>query len=659
MSEVVRLERQGAVGIIRVDNPPVNALSQAVRQGILEALEAAQDSAEVRVVLLICEGRTFFAGADISEFGKPPLEPHLPVAISRLEMCDKPVVAAIHGTALGGGLETALACHYRVASPTAKVGLPEVTLGIIPGAGGTQRLPRLAGPKTALDMITSGRFVPATEAQDAGIIDELIEGDLLAGALAFAERLVADSAPVRRVRDMEIDGTAFPESFFDKYRQSIARRTRGLNAPECAIQAVEAACRVPFEEGEVLERRLFQECMQSSESAALRHLFFAEREVTKIPDIPRDTLTRPISSVAVIGAGTMGGGIAMCFANAGIPVTVLENDEPALERGLALVQANYERSAAKGRLSPEKAAERFGLIRGTLQYEDLAQVDLVIEAVFEDMAVKKEVFAQLDATCKAECILATNTSTLDIDEIATATSRPEAVIGTHFFSPANIMRLLEVVRAERTAKDVIATCMKLAKRIRKVPVLARVCYGFIGNRMLHGYLKASRQLAYEGASPLEIDRALYEFGMAMGPYAMSDLAGLDIDYRIRQTRTDLSEQKRVDNVIDPLVELGRLGQKTGRGFYVYEKGSRTPTPDPEVHTLIRKEAERLGIAQRQIDAEEIVSRCIRPLVEEGQRILDEGIALRPGDVDVVWVCGYGFPRHRGGPMHYAEHSADF
>ena len=656
MSDVVTFGKQNSVGIITTDNPPVNALSQAVREGLAEAMAAAAADDEVKAIVLLCEGRTFFAGADIKEFGKPPVRPYLPEVQDAFEASSKPVVAAIHGNALGGGLETAMACHYRVAVPSARVGQPEVKLGIIPGAGGTQRLPRLVGVEKALEMIVWGNPVNAAAAHAAGLIDELVdEGDLGGGAIAFAERLIDEGAPLRKARDIDLSPDSLPGGIFDEYRKAAAKKLRGQKAPEVCIQAVEAAVELPFDEAIALERKLFDECVNSAQSAALRHAFFAERQTAKIPDVPKDTPLRPIETVGIVGAGTMGGGIAMSFANVGIPVTILEVEREALDQGLGVVGKNYSNTVKKGRLSQEKMDECMGLIRGTLDYADLSEVDLVIEAVFEDMDVKKKVFAKLDGTCKAGAILATNTSTLDVDEIATATSRPEDVLGLHFFSPANVMRLLEVVRAKKTAKDVLATCTAAAKRIRKVPVVSGVCFGFIANRMLlGGYIKESRQLAYEGAPPHQIDKALYDFGMPMGPYAIMDLAGLDVGYLVRKGSPHLSEEEKIDNVVDPLVESGRLGQKTGRGYYIYESGSRTPTPDPEVDELIRKEAERLGIQPREINDDEITERCIFPLINEGARILEEGIALRPGDIDIVWLYGFGFPPYRGGPMHYAD-----
>ncbi|MFQ5534132.1 MAG: 3-hydroxyacyl-CoA dehydrogenase NAD-binding domain-containing protein [Sphingomonadales bacterium] len=651
MSYMVGTEIRRRVAVITVDNPPVNALSRPVRQGIHDAILKARADDAVDAMVLICTGRTFMAGADIREFGKPPASPDLRTVIGEIENADKPVIAAIHGAAL----ETALGCHYRCAVATARVGVPEVKLGLLPGAGGTQRLPRLIGIKAALDMIVSGNPTPAATALDLGLIDHIVEGDLLEGAVVYAEKLVRQGAAARRIRDMAVDATVLDEDFLDNYRQAIARKTRGYFAPERCIQAVEAAISLPFDEGLAHERALFVECMQSTASAALRHVFFAEREAAHIPDVPGDTPKRRIETAAVLGAGTMGGGIAMNFANAGIPVTILEIEEQALDRGLALIGKNYQATRDKGRLSQAQVDECMGLITGTLDYGDLADADIVIEAVFENMAIKKQVFGKLDAVCKPGAILATNTSTLDIDEIAAVTSRPGDVIGTHFFSPANVMKLLEVVRGERTERQVIATTMKLAKTLAKIPVLARVCYGFIGNRMLEGYGREAGLLLLEGATPEQVDKALYDFGMPMGPFAMSDLAGVDVSYRVRQERkNDLPDDERHAVIGDRLFERGRYGQKTGSGYFRYEPGSRTPISDPEVHALIEREAARLGIERRPISDDEIVKRCIYPIINEGARVLEDGIALRPGDIDVVWVHGYGFPAYRGGPMFYAD-----
>jgi 3-hydroxyacyl-CoA dehydrogenase len=657
MTGCVTLSARGEIGVITVDNPPVNAISQAVRQGLLEAIRAAEADDSIRAVVLHCAGRTFMAGADIREFGKPPAHPPLPEVIGVIESLDKPVVAALHGTALGGGFETALGCHYRCAVPSARVGFPEVNLGLLPGAGGTQRAPRLMPIADALDLMISGRPIDAGSAQAKGLVDELIEDDLLEGAVAYAERLVAQAAPPRRASALEIDAGAAGAGFFDEYRTSIARRTRGLLAPEHIVRCVENALSLPFAEGAARERELFRECMASPQSAALRHVFFAEREVARIPGVSESVERRPIANVGIIGAGTMGGGIAMNFANAGLPVTVLETEQAVLERGLAVVRGNYEATVKKGRLGEAEAQTRIGLITGTLDYADLAGADLVIEAVFENMDVKKQVFARLDAVCKAGAILASNTSTLDVDEIAASTARPADVLGLHFFSPANVMRLLEVVRGEKTAPDALVTCMDMAKRIRKIGVVSGVCYGFIGNRMLEGYTRESAFMLLEGAKAEHVDQVIHGFGLPMGPHAMMDMAGQDVGAKIRAERRaagTLPDDPRYGLVGDRLAAMGRHGQKSSAGVYRYEPGSRTPIPDPEVEAMIAAEAARLGVEPRAIDEEEILARCLYPLINTGARILQEGIALRPSDIDIVWINGYGFPPYRGGPMFYAD-----
>jgi 3-hydroxyacyl-CoA dehydrogenase len=651
MTSPVKYTLTDNIGVITIDSPPVNALSQAVRQGIMEALDvAAADASEA--VLIICDGRTFIAGADISEFGKPLMDPWLPEVVNRIEATAKPVVAAIHGTALGGGFEVALSAHYRCALPTAKVGLPEVKLGLLPGAGGTQRTPRLAGVEAALQLMTSGVPVAAAKAQAAGLIDKVVDGDLYAEALAWAKELVADGAAPRRTSEQEIP--AFDASIFDGYRATLAKRARGQIAPQFIVDCVEGATTLPFDKGLELERNKFAELMDGEQSAALRHFFFAERQAAKVDGLAKDTPTRPVESVGIIGGGTMGGGIAMSFANAGIAVTLVEINDEALERGLAIIDRNYAGSVKRGKLSEEKAAACRALISGSTDYAALAEADMVIEAVFEDPDLKKEIFAKLDGVCKPGAILATNTSYQDVDAIAAATARPEDVIGTHFFSPAHIMKLLEVVRGEKTADDVLATCMKLAKRIRKVPVVSGVCYGFIGNRMLQPYGAQTQLLLLEGATPGQIDNAMESWGMAMGPLRVFDLAGLDIGYKARQA---LSDDQKGDpatfRVPDLLVEAGRLGQKSGSGFYSYDE-NRRPTPDPAVHEMIEQAAADLGVERREISDEEIVERLIGALVAEGRKILEEGIAQRSSDIDVVYVYGYGFPAHRGGPMFYGD-----
>jgi 3-hydroxyacyl-CoA dehydrogenase len=653
MSDLVRYERKAKVGFIIVDNPPVNALSVGVRRGLVECLQKALADEGAKAVIVQCAGRTFIAGADITEFGRPLEDPGLDVVIRSLEQSSKPVVAAIHGTALGGGLETALGCHFRVAAPSAQLGLPEVKLGIIPGAGGTQALPRLVGVKPALEMITSGEPVNAARAKDLGLVDEIID-EQLNGAAAFAERVVAENQPLRRISQLTVttDGTA---ELFAEFRRELVRTRRGFEAPQRCVDAVEAATRLPFEKGLEKEREIFIECLGSTQSAAQRHIFFAERQVSKIPDVPKDTPVKAVKTAAVIGAGTMGGGIAMNFANAGIPVYMLDVSQEALEKGLGVVSKNYAGSVSKGRMSQADMDKRLGLIRPVLSYDELKDVDIVIEAVFEEMDIKQEVFRKLDAVCKSEAILATNTSTLDIDEIASVTSRPQQVIGTHFFSPANVMKLLEIVRGAKTSKEVIATTMAMAKMIRKVGVLVGVCDGFVGNRMIHHYIREAMFLLEEGALPQQVDRVLYDFGMPMGPFQMSDLAGLDVGWRIRKRQAATRpKDERYSAISDKLCEQGRFGQKTGVGFYKYEAGNRTPIPDPEVEALIVAESKACGIPRREISDQEILERCIYPLINEGARILEEGIALRASDIDVIYIYGYGFPVYRGGPMFYAD-----
>jgi 3-hydroxyacyl-CoA dehydrogenase len=651
MSSTVSYSLQDDIGVIRVNNPPVNALSHAVRQGLLDAITTAQSDASEAVVI-VCEGRTFIAGADITEFGKPPQSPWLPELLDTIEASSKLVVAAIHGTALGGGFETALAAHYRCAISSAKVGFPEVKLGLLPGAGGTQRTPRLAGVKATLDLITTGAPIAAGQAEQIGLIDKIIDGDLQEGAINWAKELISDGVPIRRSSEQAVPD--YEASIFDVYREAVAKRARGQIAPAHIVSAVEAAATSTFEEGLAVERDLFMECMGSSQSASMRHLFFAERRASKIDGLAKDTPKRPVASVGIIGGGTMGGGIAMSFANAGIPVTMIEISDEALQRGLSIIERNYAGSVKRGKLSEEKAAGCRTLISGSTDYAALADVDMVVEAVFEDPDLKKKIFTQLDAVCKPGAILATNTSYQDVDAIAAATNRPEDVIGMHFFSPAHIMKLLEVVRGEKTADDVLATVMALAKKIRKVAVVSGVCYGFIGNRMLRPYGSTAQLLLLEGASPQQVDAAMEDWGMAMGPMRVFDLAGLDIGYTARKALTD--EQKgdpKSYRVPDLLVEAGRLGQKSGAGFYVYDDNRRA-TPDPAVDAMIEAAAAEFGVERREISDSEIVDRLISALVDEGRKILDEGIAQRSSDIDVVYIYGYGFPVSRGGPMFYAD-----
>lgn len=652
---VVSYELNGDVGVVRLNNPPVNALSHSLRQGIVDAVTAAQDDAS-KALLIICEGRTFIAGADITEFGKPAKSPSLHDVLDTIEGSAKPVVAAIHGTALGGGFELALACHYRCALASAKVGLPEVKLGLLPGAGGTQRTPRLAGVEAALNLITSGAPVSATKAEDMNLVDLVVEGDdLFTAALAYCNSLLESGAKLRRVRDIDIEKTEETQSLIDSFRAKLTKRSRGQMAPDHIVSCIQAAVDLPMNKGLARERELFLELMAGTQSAAMRHMFFAEREASKIIGLPKDTATRDIKSVAIIGGGTMGGGIAMNFANVGIPVTMLEINDEALARGLGIVEKNYNITLSKGKMTQPQVDQCLGLIKGTTDYEELADVDIVIEAVFENLAVKQEVFVKLDQVCKPGAILASNTSYQDVDKIAGVTKRPQDVIGLHFFSPANVMKLLEVVRGEATSDDVIATSMKMAKTIGKVPVLARVCYGFIGNRMLQNYFREAQLCLIEGASPEHIDTTLQNWGMAMGPLAVGDLAGLDVGYKARET---LSVEEKGDPrtyaIADALVEMGRCGQKTGKGYYSYDEQTRARTNDPVVTKVVETKAALYEVERREIAAEEILNRTMFALINEGANILSEGIAQRPSDIDVVYVYGYGFPVHRGGPMHYGD-----
>jgi 3-hydroxyacyl-CoA dehydrogenase len=652
MSDTVHYSTQGPIGLIKVNNPPVNALCQSVRAGLKESVESLLGDDGVKAILLICEGRTFIAGADITEFATGMGEPGLVPVIDTMESADKPIVAAIHGTALGGGLEVALGCHYRIALPTAFVGLPEVNLGLLPGAGGTQRLPRLVGVEAALELIVGGGHVPAPQAKALGIIDNIVEGDLLEAGITYAEKLVIEGKGPRAIKDIKPE--SFDPAIFDKYEQGIARKQRGFLAPFHIIKCIRAAFELPFDEGMALEQKLFNELMASSESRAQQHIFFAEREVAKVPGLPRDTEKRDIKTAAIIGAGTMGGGIAMNFANVGIPVTLLETKQEFLDKGLVTIRRNYENTAKKGRITQGDVEQRMALIKTSTSYDDIKGVDIVIEAVFENMDVKKEVFKVLDATCKPGAILATNTSTLNVDEIASATGRPQDVIGMHFFSPANVMRLLENVRGEKTADDVIATVMALSKRIGKIGALVGVCDGFVGNRMLHARGRESNFLVEEGASPEQVDKVLYDFGFPMGPFTMGDMAGLDVGYKVREERRKAGKSEKRDSVwVDKIVELGRHGQKTNAGVYLYEDG-RTPVPDPIVKDLIARCAKEAGIEQRQISDQEILERCLYPMINEGARILEEGIASRPLDIDIIWINGYGFPAYKGGPMFWAD-----
>jgi 3-hydroxyacyl-CoA dehydrogenase len=651
---IITYEIKDDIGVIKLNNPPVNALSQALRKGVKQAVENAQKDVS-KALVIICEGRTFIAGADITEFGKPLLSPSLPDMVNAIEASEKPVIAALHGSALGGGFETALGCHYRYALPSAKFGLPEVKLGLLPGAGGTQRVPRIAGIEAALDLITTGSHITATKALDLGLIDKISDEPLLDGAMAYAKEIIANGSQLRRIKDMKIDPASVSNDFFDTSRVGLKKRLRGQTAPQHIVTCVEAAVTLPMDEGLKKERELFRECRSSSQSAAMRHMFFAERESAKIKGLPKDIKLRDIKHVGIIGGGTMGGGIAMCFANADIPVTLVEMNKEALQRGKEIVAKNYSISVKKGKLSEKDAAQRQELIKGTTHYTDLADADLVIEAVFENLDIKKQVFAKLDTVCKQGAILATNTSYLDINQIAQTTSRPEDVIGLHFFSPANIMKLLEIVQADKTKDDVLATSMAMAKKIKKIPALARVCFGFIGNRMLRQYYNQAQLCMIEGGSPEQIDTVLQNFGMAMGPMSVGDLSGLDIGYKARQSLTDQEKgDPKTYKIADTLVEMGRLGQKSGAGYYRYDPKTRRRIPDPDVMNIIGKVAEDQGVTRQELSNEEILNRHLFALINEGMKILEEGIAQRPSDIDVVYVFGYGFPLYKGGPMHMAD-----
>jgi len=653
VTEPVLYSTQDGVAILTINNPPVNALGQAVRQGILDGLKRANEDNTVQAIVIVGGGRTFIAGADIREFGKPPQAPDLNSVLAGIEASAKPVVAAIHGTALGGGLETALTCHWRVAVPSAQMGLPEVKLGILPGAGGTQRLPRLVGPQMALEMITSGNPIPAKKALEVGVVDAVADGDPTAVGVAFAVQALAEKRPFTLVSQRNEKVTGVDPQLFADVRKGMEKKAKGFFSPWRCVDAVEAACTLPFSDGLKRERELFVQCMESPQRAAQIHAFFAEREAGKIPGLPADVKPKPIKSAAVLGAGTMGGGIAMNFANAGIPVKLLEVSQEALSRGIGLIEKNYATSVQRGSMKQDAMDRAMKLISGTQRYEDIGDADIVVEAVFEEMGVKKEVFGKLDAVMKQGAVLATNTSTLDIDEIAASTKRPQDVIGTHFFSPANVMKLLENVRGKASSPETIATVMQLGKTLRKVPVLAGNCDGFIGNRMLFHYLREAGFLLEEGATPQQVDQALEAFGLAMGPFRMSDLAGLDVSWRIRKGKEHLRDKsERYSPVADRLCELGRFGQKTGAGFYKYE--GRNAVPDPVVEDIILASAKEQGIQRRVISDEEIIQRCLYPLVNEGAKILEEGIAIRSSDIDIVYLFGYGFPVYRGGPMFWAE-----
>ena len=640
----ISTRRHGDVLIILSNNPPVNALSAAVRLGLVDAIAQAEADDGVNALVIACEGQTFFAGADITEFGKPPQQPWLPAVVDRIENCSKPVVAAIHGTALGGGLEVALGCHYRVADKSARLGTPEVKLGLLPGAGGTQRLPRVAGVRKALEMTATGSPIGAKEAFDCGLVDRIVEGDLVPHAVAFAEE-VRDVRPLAKSSERQDRIADVDPSVFDDFRKENAKRFRGFEAPLRNIEAVKIATEKPYSEGVIEERKLFMELMGGEQSAAQRYFFFAERKANKIEGLPENTEPRPVRKVGVIGAGTMGGGISMNFLSAGIPVTIVEMGQEALDRGTGVMRRNYEASAAKGKLTAQQVEQAMGYLQPTLDFAELADCDLIVEAVYENMDVKKEVFGRIDKIARPGAILASNTSYLDIDEIAASISRPADVLGMHFFSPANIMKLLEVVRGAKTAPDALLTAMQLGKKIGKVPVVAGVCHGFIGNRMLMPRQIEATKLLLEGASPEQIDRVHVEFGMPMGPFRMADLAGVDIGWH--------RDPNRIENVRDALCAIDRWGQKKGAGFYDYDE-KRRPSPSPVVQHIIEDFAARQGVERREISDGEIVERTLYTMVNEGAKILEEGIAQRASDVDVVWVYGYGWPVYRGGPMFWAD-----
>ena len=640
----ISTRKHGDVLIICSNNPPVNALSTPVRQGLVEAIAEAERDDSVKAVVIACEGQTFFAGADITEFGKPPQMPWLPTVVDTIESCSKPVVAAIHGTALGGGLEVALACHYRVADKSAKLGTPEVKLGLLPGAGGTQRLPRVAGVAKALQMCATGNPIGAKEGFDCGLVDRVVEGDLIPHAVGYAEE-VREVRPLPKSSEREDRLRDCEPSVFEEFGKANAKKFRGFEAPLKNIEAVKVACEKPYSEGVIEERKLFMELMAGTQAKAQQYFFFAERKAAKIENLPENTEPRPIKKVGVIGAGTMGGGISMNFLSAGIPVTIVEMNQEALDRGTGVMRKNYEATAAKGKLTPEQVEKAMGYLQPTLDFAELADCDLIIEAVYENMDVKKEIFGRLDKIAKPGAILASNTSYLNINEIAASISRRGDVVGMHFFSPANVMKLLEVVRGDKTAPDVLLTAMQIGKKIRKVPVVAGVCHGFIGNRMLMPRQVEATKLLLEGASPEQVDKVHVEFGMPMGPFQMADLAGVDIGWH--------RDPNRIENIRDALCAIDRWGQKKGAGFYDYDE-KRRPSPSPVVQQIIEDFARKQGVERREISDQEIVERTLYTMVNEGAKILEEGIAQRASDVDVVWVYGYGWPVYRGGPMFWAD-----
>lgn len=658
MKGTVHYEQRGDIALLTVDNPPVNPLSSGVRQGLSDGLAKALSDDSISAIVLTGAGRAFIAGADISEFGGASQGPSLHDCLNAMDDSSKPIVAALNGTAFGGGLEVALCCHNRVIAPSAQVGLPEVKLGLLPGAGGTQRLPRLVGAEKALNFMLSGDGIPGPAAKELGIVDEVADGDVVEAAIAFAQNLVSEGGAVRRIRDEEnmlIADRERPE-IFDNARKDAARKMKKRFAPEMIIQCVEAAVNLgDFDAGMKVEAENFAQCLKHPQREALIHMFFAEREVAKIPDVPKDTATQDIASAGVIGCGTMGGGISMSFLNVGIPVTVLELDQEALDRGMGVIKRNYDIQVQRGRMTEEQVNQRMGLLTGTTQYADLGQADVIIEAVYENIDVKVETFKQIEEVAKPGAILASNTSGLDVDKMANATSRPESVIGLHFFSPANVMRLLEVVRGEKTSKETIATSMKLGKTLNKIAVLSGNAPGFIGNRMLAGYTRQAGEIILQGATPYQVDNAILQFGMPMGPFQMNDLVGLDLGWRARKLSGMAPDDVPITaRVADKLCELERFGQKTNRGYYIYPEGSRAGQADPEVVEIVEQTSAELGITRRPIDDEEVLKRCLYPLINEGAKILEDGIAIRPCDIDIVYINGYGFPEVTGGPMFWAD-----
>ncbi len=655
MKGTVHYELRNNIALLTIDNPPVNPLSSGVRAGLSEGISNALADDNVEAIVMTGAGRAFIAGADISEFGGASEGPSLHDCLNDMDASSKPIIAAINGTAFGGGLEVALCCHYRVIAPSAQVGLPEVKLGLLPGAGGTQRLPRLVGAEKALDFMLTGDGIPGPAARELGIVDAVADGDIVEAGIAFANDIIAQGSPVRRIRDESVPDGGDPE-VFDKARQQAARRMRKRFAPEMIVQCVEAAVNLnDFDAGMQVEAENFAQCLKHPQREALIHMFFAEREVAKIPDVPKDTPVQNIEQAAVIGCGTMGGGISMSFLNVGIPVTVLELDQEALDRGIGVIKRNYDIQVQRGRMSVEEVDQRMGLLTGTTRYEDLGTADVIIEAVYENIDVKVETFKKIEAVAKPGAILASNTSGLDVDRMADATSRPEAVIGLHFFSPANVMRLLEVVRGGKTSKETIATSMMLGKRLNKIAVLSGNAPGFIGNRMLGRYTTQAGEIILQGATPYQVDNAILGFGMPMGPFQMNDLVGLDLGWRARKLSGMAPEDVPVTaRVADKLCEMERFGQKTNRGYYIYLKGSRAGQADPEVVEIVEQTSAELGITRRPIEDDEVLKRCLYPLINEGARILEDGIAIRPCDIDIVYINGYGFPEVTGGPMFWAD-----